>query len=77
MQRALALLALTILSIAGWTALRSKHQQRLAAKPKAKPEPLQTWEGEGGGLPDGGPGQTLSPMVSPSAQAAPGGTAPL
>jgi hypothetical protein len=57
MQRPLALLALAALSVAGWSALRNKHQQHLATKPHAKPEALQTWEGEGGGLPGGGPGQ--------------------
>lgn len=61
MQRPLTLFALAALSFSGLVALRAKHQQRLGAK--AKPEVLQTWEGEGGGLPDGGPGQTVSPTA--------------
>jgi hypothetical protein len=60
MQRPLTLLALAALSVVGWSALRTKHQQRLAAKPHAKAEALQTWEGEGGGLPNGGPGRPIA-----------------
>jgi hypothetical protein len=60
MQRPLTVLALAALSVAGWSALRNKHLQRLAAKPHAKAEALQTWEGEGGGLPNGGPGQHIA-----------------
>lgn len=63
MQRPFALFALAALSVAGWSALRNKHQQRLAMKPHAKPEALQTWEGEGGGLPDGGPGANVAASV--------------
>lgn len=50
---------LTVATIAmlGWSGLRQARRQRLARKPPpAKPAPIQTWEGEGGGLPDGGPG---------------------
>lgn len=59
MQHPLTLLALTALAFTGLHALRKKHHERLANTPKAKPEALQTWEGEGGGLPDGGPGQAI------------------
>ncbi len=62
MHRSLTLLAAAALSWIGWTALR-KSQQRLAARSKAKPEALQTWEGEGGGLPDGGPGASVTPAA--------------
>ncbi|NRF68207.1 hypothetical protein HLB44_14535 [Aquincola sp. S2] len=34
-----------------WMDLRTCHQRRLREKSRAKPEPLQTWEGEGGGIP--------------------------
>ncbi len=66
MHRSVTLLALAALSLGGIKALRKKHTQRLAATPRAKPEALQTWEGEGGGLPNGGPGQTVSPAAAPS-----------
>jgi hypothetical protein len=65
MNRSLPLLALAALSVTGLNALRKKHRERLAATPKAKPAPLQTWEGEGGGLPNGGPGLTVEPTVPP------------
>lgn len=67
MQRPLTLFALAALSFTGLAALRTKHQRRLAAK--GKPEVLQTWEGEGGGPPNGGPGQTVSP-TAPAGDAA-------
>jgi hypothetical protein len=70
MQRPLTLLALAALAFTGLNALRKKHHERLANTPKAKPEALQTWEGEGGGLPNGGPSQTVSPVVSDSANPA-------
>jgi hypothetical protein len=56
-------IALVALSFAGWHAWRRKHLERLANTPRAKPEALQTWEGEGGGLPDGGPGQVVTPAA--------------
>jgi hypothetical protein len=61
MPRALTLLAVAALSFASVNALRSKQQQRLRSNPRAKTEPLQTWEGEGGGLPYGGAAQTSVP----------------
>jgi hypothetical protein len=64
MQRSLAMLALAALSFAGVSVLRRQHRQRLAARPKAKPEALQTWEGEGGGLPNGGPGPAIRSVAS-------------
>jgi hypothetical protein len=67
MQRPLTFFALAALSFTGLAALRTNHQRRLAAK--AKPEVLQAWEGEGGGLPNGGPGQTVSP-TAPAGDAA-------
>jgi hypothetical protein len=64
MHRSVSLLALAALSLAGLSALRKTHAQRLHATPRSKPQALQTWEGEGGGLPSGGPGQTVTPTVS-------------
>jgi hypothetical protein len=61
MHRSLTLLALAALTFTGLNALRRKHYERLADTPRAKPEALQTWEGEGGGLPSGAPGQSVYP----------------
>ena len=37
---------------AGWLATVSRaHLRRLKARPRCKPEHLQTWEGEGGAIP--------------------------
>jgi hypothetical protein len=47
-SRVLMLLSLATLLWASWQRCASKHRSRLAAKPQALPEPLQTWEGEGG-----------------------------
>ena len=40
--------ALAALLGATWHTLRSTHERRLAERPRAKPEPEQVWEGEGG-----------------------------
>jgi len=40
--------ALAALVGASWQTWRSTHQRRMTAKPAAKPEPEQVWEGEGG-----------------------------
>ncbi|MBI5721174.1 MAG: hypothetical protein HZC37_26170 [Burkholderiales bacterium] len=64
MRRTLALLATTALSLAAWMLHRRRQRQRLAARPRAKPEVLQRWEGEGGALPEGGPGITVSPVLA-------------
>jgi hypothetical protein len=63
MPRTLTFLALAGLSYVGLNALRNKHHERLAKTPRAKPEALQTWEGEGGGLPNGGPGLSVNPVA--------------
>jgi hypothetical protein len=54
--RSISLLALAALSITGLAKWRQVYQRHQAARPQSDPQPLQTWEGEGGGLPDGGPG---------------------
>jgi hypothetical protein len=40
--------ALAALVGATWHTFRSTHQRRMSARPRAKPEPEQVWEGEGG-----------------------------
>ncbi len=62
MQRVLALLTLTAISVVGWSAVR-QHRLRQASSDAAA-QRLQTWEGEGGGLPDGGPGQRVESASS-------------
>jgi len=59
--------SLALLTI-GYLALKQVnkvHAARFEAKPAAKPEEVQTWEGEGGGLPTGGPGPGVK--VAPAA----------
>jgi hypothetical protein len=42
--------------------LRALQRGQTPAEPQAAhPPPLHTWEGEGGGLPDGGPGVPVTP----------------
>lgn len=52
-NRTIPLLALIALSLTSLAALRRAHRRRLAATSSAMPQPLQTWEGEGGGSPVG------------------------
>jgi hypothetical protein len=47
-SRVLMLLSLGTLLWASWQRFASTHRARQGAKPEALPEPLQTWEGEGG-----------------------------
>jgi hypothetical protein len=47
-SRWLMLLSLGTLLWASWQRCAATHRSRRHAKPKALPEPLQTWEGEGG-----------------------------
>jgi hypothetical protein len=55
-DRPLAWIALAALALTSLAAVRRTRRDQLAARPMVQPTPLQTWEGEGGGLPDGGPG---------------------
>lgn len=55
-MRILNTLALLAVAYVALTKVNKVHTTRFAAKPAAKPEEVQTWEGEGGGLPTGGPG---------------------
>jgi len=63
-MRLLTSLALITIACAAFTRVNRVHAARLQAKPAAKPEAVQTWEGEGGGLPTGGPGPGVK--VAPS-----------
>lgn len=54
----LMLLALGALLARSWNSCCGTHQRRHANKPEAKPEPVQTWEGEGGQNQQHAPGAT-------------------
>jgi hypothetical protein len=58
-----ALVAIAGISFACAALLRRAHRQQLSQRSPAKPPALQTWEGEGGGLPDGGPGVAAAPAA--------------
>ena len=58
-------LALLTIGYLALTRVNKVHASRFAARPAAKPEAVQTWEGEGGGLPTGGPGAGVK--VAPAA----------
>ncbi len=47
-SRVLMLLSLATLLWASWQRCASTHRARQGTQPQALPEPLQTWEGEGG-----------------------------
>ena len=55
-MRLLTSLALITIAYAALSRVNTVHARRFAARPATKPEAVQTWEGEGGGLPGGGPG---------------------
>jgi hypothetical protein len=64
-MRLLTSLALVTIAYAALTRVNKVHAARSHGKPAAKPEAVQTWEGEGGGLPSGGPGPGVK--VAPAA----------
>ena len=68
-MRLLTSLALITVAYAAFSRVSQVHAARSHAKPAAKPEDVQTWEGEGGGLPSGGPGPGVK--VAPAAVADP------
>jgi len=64
-MRLLTSLALVTVAYAALARVNKVHAARSRGKPAAKPEAVQTWEGEGGGLPSGGPGPGVK--VAPAA----------
>jgi hypothetical protein len=64
-MKLLTSLALITIAYAAMTRVSKVHTTRYQARPKAKPPEVQTWEGEGGGLPTGGPGPGVK--VAPAA----------
>jgi uncharacterized membrane protein YebE (DUF533 family) len=43
-------LALGSLAVGGWSMYKKMQREKLTQIPQAKPKPVQTWEGEGGGV---------------------------
>jgi hypothetical protein len=74
-MRLLTSLALITIAYAALTRVNKVHTTRFHARPAAKPEAVQTWEGEGGGLPAGGPGAgvKVAPAVATDPDLAHGG----
>jgi hypothetical protein len=64
----LSTLALVGIGLVALSRVKNVHRGRVSAKPAAKPEAVQTWEGEVGGLPTGGPGpgvKVSTPVTDP------------
>ena len=55
-MKLLPTVALLSLAYAAFSRVQHVHTHRTSAKPAAKPVEVERWEGEGGGLPTGGPG---------------------
>ncbi len=74
-MRLLTSLALITVAYAALARVNKVHTTRFHARPTAKPEEVQTWEGEGGGLPTGGPGAgvKVAPAVATDPDLAHGG----
>jgi hypothetical protein len=63
-------LVVLVLATSAWVALRRQTQRRPGQEPsKAKPAPVQTWEGEGGALPVTGAHMGPDPTVTPPVDA--------
>jgi len=73
MPTPLTWVALAAAGLSGWAAWRRAAKRRLVDHSHAKTQALHTWEGEGGGLPNGGPHVTLvePPVHPPAAKPAP------
>lgn len=65
-----ASLGLAVLAVAGY-ALYCSTRYRKSGTPRAKPEHLQTWEDEGGGIPAGA-ARTAAQVYAESSDSRPG-----
>ena len=65
-MKMLPTLALVSIALASFSRVRNVHAHRTGARPRAKPLDVERWEGEGGGLPTGGPGPGV--RVEPTPQ---------
>jgi len=64
-MKLLPTLALLSLAYAAFSRVQHVHTHRTSAKPAAKPVEVERWEGEGGGLPTGGPGPGVKVEPTP------------
>jgi hypothetical protein len=68
-MKTLTTLALLGIVLAAAARVREVHSLRTSARPRAKAPDVERWEGEGGGLPNGGPGAGVAvepvPHVDP------------
>ena len=68
-MKLLSTLALASIAYIAYSRVQHVHTHRTTAKPSAKPTEVERWEGEGGGLPTGGPGPGVkvepTPQVDP------------
>jgi len=78
MANRLVSLVVLVLATSAWVALRRQTQRRFTQEPpKAKPVPVQTWEGEGGALPATGAQLGPDPTVTtPATEPQEGDTVP-
>ena len=56
---------LAALGLFGWSLFDYFRKTTRLEEKKTRKEAVATWEGEGGGLPNGGPSQTVSPVAPP------------
>jgi hypothetical protein len=56
-------LALLTIALVAASRVRRVHATRTDGRPAAKPRDVERWEGEGGGLPSGGPGPRIETPV--------------
>jgi hypothetical protein len=66
-MKTLTTLALLGIVLAAAARVREVHTHRTTAKPRTKPVDVERWEGEGGGLPNGGPGAGVAVEPVPRA----------
>ena len=64
-MKLLPTLALLSLAYAAFSRVQHVHTHRTSAKPATKPVEVERWEGEGGGLPTGGPGPGVKVEPTP------------
>jgi hypothetical protein len=70
-MRLLTSLALVTIGYAALSRVSKLHAARLSARSAAKPDAVQTWEGEGGGPAGGGTGAGVKVAPAPASMADP------
>ena len=64
-MKLLTTVALLTIAVIAAGRVRRVHAHRTGARPSAKPPEVEVWEGEGGGLPTGGPGPGVRVQPTP------------